>query len=1133
MTQLESVGQAGPPATTREANRHAAANRRSSATIKRIAHPSGIGRRVPRIAGTIVGLLATVSLLSALIPPFRHLIRVPRTFVDDFLFPMPSTSLAWTVVLGLLAVSLSLRKRVAWWVTVGYLSVYTALNLLVVLVAASDPSWVDEWRESVIGLAVNIAVLAVLIVSYRQFNTRVRRGALLASAAVLVSGLVAGTLAGWALVTVAHGSLQPHERLPYAFNHVVAFATIDVKSFASHHAPWMVNWLLGLFGALALIAAAIVLFRSQRLASLMTVEDERLVRGLLDAYGEDDSLGYFSTRRDKAVVFSADGRAAITYRVEMSTAVAGGDPIGDPDSWTEAIAEFVARCETYGWHPAVLGASTRGAEVLDAAGFNAINLGDEAILDAADYSLSGASMKGVRGSVSRVKRLGVSVRMRRMSELSWEEVEGVVRRADDWRDTKEERGFAMALGRVGDPSDGACLLVEAVENEGADDERVIGMLSFVPWGRSGVSLDLMRRDRKGPNGVVETMVSELARNAESVGVTRISLNFATFRDVFEQGPQVGARPVMRLVYSVLKFFSKFFQMESLYKSNAKYQPLWKPRYICYEDSKVIPRVALAAMIAEGFVQLPGKRWRAKHYRGGTSSIPEGVDVDALLAELEREAHSRAVHQVRRPDQVKVRIAKLDRLIAVGVDPYPVAHPPTHTVAEAVASPYGTAVRLAGRVTRKRDFGKVVFVDLHDQSAQIQVLVETASVLDQPLDFAATIDLGDLVEVSGTIGTSRSGELSVLATGWRLNGKCLHPLPDKWSGLTDPEARVRQRYVDLAVNADSRALLVTRSAVVKALRDHLSDQGFLEVETPILQQVHGGANATPFRTHINAYDLDLYLRIAPELYLKRLCVGGIEKVFEMGRNFRNEGVDFSHNPEFTSLEAYAAHHDYESMMTLTREMIVAAATAANGRAVIERPGDDGAVELVDVSGPWPVRSVHEAVAEAAGADITPDSDVEELREVCRGLGIAYRPDWDAGHLVLELYEHLVEERTTFPTFYKDFPTSTSPLTRAHRTIDGVAERWDLVAWGVELGTAYTELTDPVEQRRRLTEQSILAAGGDSEAMELDEDFLTALEYAMPPTGGLGLGVDRIVMLITGQSIRESLPFPLAKPQQPGV
>ncbi len=1113
--------------SSREAARKAAAARRAAASVGRISHPKGFGHTVPNRAGAVLGLLAAVSLLSTVIPPVHHLLQVPRTFVDSYIFPMPGTSLAWTVALGLMAVSLGQRKRIAWWITFAFLFLYATANFLVVLVARSDRRWHDEWIPSLIGLGVDLLAMGILIAAYRQFSTRVRRGAILASLGVLIVGLTAGTLAGWGLVTIAPGSLQSHERLPYAFNHVVAFSTLEMRRLGDHHSNWTVNWLLGLFGALALIAAAIVLFRSQRLASLMTATDEQLIRTLLETYGEDDSLGYFSTRRDKGVVFSPDGRAAITYRVELSTAVAGGDPIGDPDSWPEAIAEYMALAEKYGWHPAVLGASTLGAEAYHSAGLTALNIGDEAILYVSDYTLSGPDMKNVRNSVSRAKRAGVSVRMRRMKDLEWPEIGEVVRRADEWRDTEEERGFAMALSRVGDPDDGDCLLVEAVEHEGTENERVIGMLSFVPWGRSGVSLDLMRRDRNGPNGVVETMVSELARNAESVGVTRISLNFAAFRDFFEKGDQIGAGPVMKASHGVLTFFSRFFQMESLYKSNAKYRPTWVPRYLCYEDGLSIPRAGLASVTAEGFVQLPGRKWRDRQYTKGAPSIPAGIDLDELIEDLRRSASAAAAPVVARPEQVRVRLAKLDRLADQGVDPYPVAERPSHTVAQAVDEPVGARVSVAGRVTRLRDFGSVVFARVHDWTGEIQLLVEPATV--QGADFASALDLGDLIGVSGVIGTSRSGELSLIVDEWRLNGKCLHPLPDKWSGLTDPEARVRQRYLDLAVDPHARELLVTRSVVVKALRDHLSDNGFLEVETPILQQVHGGANATPFRTHINAYNLDLYLRIAPELYLKRLCVGGMEKVFELGRNFRNEGVDFSHNPEFTSLEAYAAHHDYLSMMTLTRDMIVAAATAAHGSPVIYRTGDDGDVTAVDVSGEWPVKTVHGAVSEAVGVQVTPQSSVDDLRELCKRLDIPLRPDWDAGHVVLEMYEHLVEEQTEFPTFYTDFPTSTSPLTRAHRSVDGVAERWDLVAWGVELGTAYTELTDPLEQRRRLTEQSVKAAGGDAEAMEIDDDFLTALEYAMPPTGGLGVGVDRVVMMITGTSIRESLAFPLAKPQ----
>jgi lysyl-tRNA synthetase class 2 len=296
-----------------------------------------------------------------------------------------------------------------------------------------------------------------------------------------------------------------------------------------------------------------------------------------------------------------------------------------------------------------------------------------------------------------------------------------------------------------------------------------------------------------------------------------------------------------------------------------------------------------------------------------------------------------------------------------------------------------------------------------------------------------------------------------------------------------------------------------------------------VETPILQRVHGGANARPFITHSNAYDMRLYLRIAPELFLKRLAVGGVERVFELGRDFRNEGVDATHNPEFTMLEAYEAYGDYVSMRALTRDLVLAAAIAAHGAPVARR----GDVE-VDLSGEWPVVPVYEAISLALGEKIAPDTSLERLRELARSASVPVQPSWDAGHVVLEMYERLVESQTVEPTFYTDFPTEVSPLTRAHRNDPRLAERWDLVAFGMELGTAYTELIDPVEQRRRLTAQSLLAAGGDAEAMELDEEFLHALEYAMPPTGGLGIGIDRLVMLLTGRTIRETVPFPLARP-----
>ncbi|SIR95825.1 lysyl-tRNA synthetase, class II [Williamsia sterculiae] len=1097
----------------------------------RAAHPAGLFADAPRRASAAVGCLSVFCLISSVSVVFRRITHVPREYVDNYLISAPDTSFAWAFVLGLLAFALAMRKRIAWWSTVGYILAFGTANVIYLFEPFSRDNDVDTIvRVNIcVGLVLQLIALAYLIASYRQFYTRVRRGALWKAAGLLFGGLVAFTLLGWGLVELLPRHVHSGDRLGYAINHVVTFGSVPVTDDdRSEHSYGAVDGFLGLLGALALIAAAALLFRSQRSDNSLTAEDERLLRLLIDGYSGDDSLAYFSTRRDKAVVFAPNGLAAITYRVEVGTCMAGGDPVGDKRYWPDAIAAFIAICDRYGWHPAAMGVSVTGAQMWEDAGFDILNIGDEAIVHTRGYNVNGPEMKAVRQSVARVRRAGITVRIRRHGELSPAALAETVRLADEWRDTDEERGFSMALGRLGDPADGDCILVEAVQHADTADEKVVGMLSFVPWGTNGASLDVMRRDRRSVNGLVETMVTEFAENAEEFGVLYISMNFAAFRAVFEEGGQIGAGPVLRTMYGALTFASKYVQMESLYKSNAKYRPEWRPRFLCLEDNRTIPRVGLAAVVNEGFVKLPkfGSS-RTSRFTGNASSIPEGVDVDAIAAHIADQANGDHV-RARRPEQVRVRLSKLDRMVDAGIDPYPPADPPSHSVSDAASAPLETAVRIAGRVIRMRDLGKVVFLELRDWSGGVQVLVDAHTMSPTAPDVAATIDLGDLVEVSGTMGHSRSGELSVLATDWRMLGKCLHPLPDKWHGLTDPEARVRQRYVDLAVNPRARDLLVVHSRIVKSIRDFMSERGYLEVETPILQPVHGGANAAPFTTHINAYDLDLYLRIAPELYLKRLCVGGMEKVFEIGRNFRNEGVDFKHNPEFTSLEAYAAHGDYDTMLHLTRELIQNAAVAAHGREVVfvER---DGAVEEFDISGTWPIKTLHGAVSEALGAEVTPATGLRELRQLCDDIGIAYRQDWDAGQVALEMYEHLVEDRTTFPTFYKDFPTSVSPLTRAHRTIAGVTERWDLVAWGVELGTAYTELTDPVEQRRRLTEQSLLAAGGDPEAMELDEDFLQALEHAMMPTGGLGIGVDRIVMLLTGQSIRETLAFPLAKPR----
>jgi len=485
------------------------------------------------------------------------------------------------------------------------------------------------------------------------------------------------------------------------------------------------------------------------------------------------------------------------------------------------------------------------------------------------------------------------------------------------------------------------------------------------------------------------------------------------------------------------------------------------------------------------------------------------------------------------EQMRVRMAKAERLREAGVEPYPVGYPRTNTIAEVRLKypdlPPDTAtseqVGVAGRVMLYRTGGKLCFATIRDGTGEIQVMISRDRVGDAALAaWKSDVDLGDHIGITGEVITSRSGELSVLAESFAITAKSLRPLPDKHAGLSDPQSRVRMRYVDLIVNPEARRLAELRASVTRAIREELHREGFIEAETPMLQTLHGGANARPFVTHINAYDMQLYLRIALELYLKRLMVGGLEKVYEIGRNFRNEGVDATHNPEFTMLEAYQAYGDYSSIGALTRNLIVGAAQAGLGSTIVRRP--DGSEH--DIGGEWQSVSVHDAVSAALGEKITPDTGEDQLRGLARQAGVAVEPSWNAGQVLLELYEHLVEARTVLPTFYRDFPVEVAPLTRAHREDPRLAEKWDLVAFGTEIGTGYSELVDPLEQRARLTAQSLLVAGGDAEAMQLDEDFLRALEYGMPPSGGMGMGLDRVLIMLTGASIRDTILFPIVRP-----
>ncbi len=486
-----------------------------------------------------------------------------------------------------------------------------------------------------------------------------------------------------------------------------------------------------------------------------------------------------------------------------------------------------------------------------------------------------------------------------------------------------------------------------------------------------------------------------------------------------------------------------------------------------------------------------------------------------------------------PEQVRVRREKYDRLLAAGETPYPRGYPRSSTLAElrerfpdlAPGGSTGETVGVTGRVVLSRTGGKLCFATLQEGDAQLQVMISLDGVGPERLAaWKSDVDLGDHVGVTGEVVSSRRGELSVLAHDWRLTSKALRPLPDKHKGLTDPEARVRQRYVDLVVNPETRRVARERAEVVRSLRATLDGRGYLEVETPVLQVVHGGAAARPFATHVNALDLDVTLRIATELYLKRLVVGGLDRVYELGKTFRNEGIDSTHFPEFTELEAYEAYGDDDAMADLTRALVLDAAERL-GRTVV--PNGHGGE--IDLAAPWRSAPIHQLVAEAVDEPVDAGTELPRLRRIAERCGVALQPQWDEGEVVLELYEKLVEPTLLAPTYVRDYPASVRPLARPHRDDPRLAEAWDLVVAGVELGVAYSELVDPVEQRRRLTEQSLRAAGGDPEAMQLDEDFLRALEHGAPPMGGMGLGVDRLVMLLTGLPIRETILFPLVRPE----
>jgi len=485
------------------------------------------------------------------------------------------------------------------------------------------------------------------------------------------------------------------------------------------------------------------------------------------------------------------------------------------------------------------------------------------------------------------------------------------------------------------------------------------------------------------------------------------------------------------------------------------------------------------------------------------------------------------------DPFVVRRSKLDAFRAAGIEPYVNGFEYTARAADLAARyqdlPDGSetddVVTIAGRLVARRDQGKLAFLVVRDSTGETQLFCRVNVLGDEGFEFAKNLDLGDWIGATGTVLRSRRGELSVQSTELTLLSKSLSPLPEKYHGLTDTETRYRRRYVDLIANPEVRSVFETRFKIISAIRRHMDAQGYLEVETPMLQPIPGGATARPFVTHHNALDMPLFLRIAPELYLKRLLVGGFERVYEINRSFRNEGMSPRHNPEFTMLEAYQAYGNMQSMMELTESVITFAAHEVLGTLDVEYQGAP-----VSLASPWRRATMAELTSEAAGVEVSVHTPVEQLRSLCASHEIPAEKNWGPGKLLTELFEKLVEHTLMQPTFVTMYPAETSPLARRNDADPDLTDRFELIITGREFANAFSELVDPVDQRGRFEAQATAKDAGDDEAMWVDEDYLRAQEYGMPPAGGMGIGIDRLVMLLTDSpSIRDVLLFPHMRPE----
>ncbi|MEU5535903.1 phosphatidylglycerol lysyltransferase domain-containing protein [Streptomyces sp. NPDC020362] len=560
---------------------------------------TGASRRAAAFAVWYLRAVAFVNFLSAVWVSLGQDVR--RHNQENYFTPYLLTAgFASGLFTAFLAITMRRRKRAAW-----ILNLVLSGSFLVLFAFAMAFPEIRQYAQNWISLVLTAAFVAALLAGRREFYAKGdRSNPRLAATVAVGGGLLASLLAG-VLVTITNQAPDAArstflERWHYGTLRLVSVAA-DENHFPGIEPPNWANVAVNVLSTALVLAVFYAAFRSRRAVDPLTEDDEKRLRVLLERHGERDSLGYFALRREKSVVWSPTGKAAVAYRVVGGVSLASADPLGDPEAWPGAIVPWLAEARVHGWIPAVMGAGEEAGTVYARHGLDALELGDEAIVEVAEFTLEGRAMRTVRQAYNRVKRAGYEVRIRRHEDIPAGEMAYLIERADDWRDGATERGFSMALGRLGDPEDGRCVMLECTDADG----RLRALLSFVPWGPHGLSLDLMRRDRDSENGLMEFMVIELLRRAQEIKITQVSLNFAVFRSVFERGARLGAGPVLRLWRSLLSFFSRWWQIESLYRANAKYRPIWEPRFLLFEKSADLPRIGLAAARAEGFLEAPG------------------------------------------------------------------------------------------------------------------------------------------------------------------------------------------------------------------------------------------------------------------------------------------------------------------------------------------------------------------------------------------------------------------------------------------------------------------------------------------------------------------------------------------------